>query len=59
MLLKRENIVSYVIEGTRYDIGNKLDYLKTIVSFGLQRKEFSADFLTFLRDIVKEYSERK
>jgi UTP--glucose-1-phosphate uridylyltransferase len=59
MLLKRENIVSYVIEGTRYDIGNKLDYLKTIVSFGLKRKEFSAEFLAFLKDIVGEHSSKK
>ena len=35
------------------DIGNKLDYLKTIVSFGLNRSEFSADFLTFLKNIIK------
>ena len=52
LLLKRENIIAYVIDGKRYDIGNKLDYLKTIVEFGLKRREFSEDFLAFLKDII-------
>jgi UTP--glucose-1-phosphate uridylyltransferase len=52
LLLKREDIVAYVIDGKRYDIGNKLDYLKTIVEFGLKRREFSKEFLSFLKDIV-------
>lgn len=52
ILLKRENIYSYTTEGKRYDIGNKLDYLKTTVEFALKRKEFSAPFREFLREIV-------
>lgn len=49
LLLKKERILSYTIEGKRYDIGNKLDYLKTIVDFALKRKEFSEPFLEFLQ----------
>ncbi len=52
ILLERENIHSYTIEGKRYDIGNKMDYLKTMVEFGLSRKEFSEPFLEFLKEIV-------
>jgi len=52
LLLKRENIYSYVIDGKRYDIGNKLDYLKTIVEFGLKRNEFSKEFLKFLKETI-------
>ncbi len=58
-LLKRENIYSYTIEGKRYDIGNKMDYLTTFVEFGLKRKEFAAPFLAFLTDLVKQYSSEK
>ncbi|MBC8180477.1 UTP--glucose-1-phosphate uridylyltransferase GalU [candidate division KSB1 bacterium] len=50
ILLKRENIYSYTIEGKRYDIGSKIDYLKTIVEFGLKRKEFSKEFRAFLKE---------
>lgn len=52
LLLKRERILAYVIEGKRYDIGNKLDYLKTVVEFGLKRKEFARPFRKFLQEIV-------
>ncbi|MFW5762112.1 MAG: UTP--glucose-1-phosphate uridylyltransferase GalU [Cyclobacteriaceae bacterium] len=53
-LLVKENIVSHTIEGKRYDIGNKLDFLKTTVEFALRRKEFAKDFRKFLEEIVKE-----
>ncbi|MGB3618901.1 MAG: UTP--glucose-1-phosphate uridylyltransferase GalU [Catalinimonas sp.] len=46
------NIYSHTIEGKRYDIGNKLDFLKTTVEFALHRKEFAAPFLQFLRETV-------
>ncbi len=48
LLLSRESIYSYKIEGKRYDIGNKLDYLKTTVEFALKRKEFAAPFREYL-----------
>ncbi len=54
ILLGRENIYSYTIEGKRYDIGNKMDYLKTTVEFGLKRKEFADEFRQFIKDIVAE-----
>lgn len=58
-LLRRENIISHTIEGKRYDIGNKLDYLKTNVEFALRRKEFADPFFEFLQEIVKSYSSIK
>jgi UTP--glucose-1-phosphate uridylyltransferase len=56
LLLKRESIYSHRIEGKRHDIGNKLDFLKTTVEFALKRKEFSAPFLAYLKEIVAAYS---
>lgn len=52
IMLKRENIYCNIIEGKRYDIGNKMDYLKTTVEFALKRKEFAAPFLAFLEEMV-------
>ncbi|MEJ2053287.1 MAG: UTP--glucose-1-phosphate uridylyltransferase GalU [Calditrichaceae bacterium] len=49
---KAQSIYAHRIEGKRYDIGNKLDYLKTMVEFGLKRKEFAEDFKEFLAQIV-------
>lgn len=51
---KREPVMASIIEGVRYDIGNKLDYLKTIVEYGLKRKEFCDPFSEFLRKKIKE-----
>ncbi len=50
---KQEDIMATIIEGKRYDIGNKLDFLKTTVEFALKRKEFAEPFSDFLKDIVK------
>jgi len=55
ILLRRDNIYSYTVEGKRYDIGNKMDYLKTTVEFALKRKEFSEPFLKFLKEIIKAH----
>jgi len=58
-LTRREDVMAAIIEGKRYDIGNKLDYLKTTVEYGLKRKEFSADFHEFLKEIIKEYEKSR
>ena len=52
----RESVYACIIEGKRYDIGNKLDYLKTIVEFGLKRKEFKEPFRDFLSEIINNDS---
>lgn len=54
IMLKRESIYCNIIEGKRYDIGNKMDYLKTIVEFALKRKEFVGEFSHFLMEIIKQ-----
>jgi UTP--glucose-1-phosphate uridylyltransferase len=56
ILLKRENIYAHKIEGKRYDIGNKMDYLKTTVEFGLKRKEFCDEFSLFLKELLNEFT---
>ncbi len=40
-------------DGRRHDIGNKLDFLKTNVIYGLAREDFGEEFRAFLRDVVK------
>ena len=56
ILLDRENVYSYTYEGKRYDIGNKLEYIKTFVEYGLKRKEFKDDLLDFLKEIINKNS---
>lgn len=54
ILMKRENMIAQTIEGKRYDIGNKLDFLKTTVEFALKRTEFAEPFREFLKQLLKE-----
>jgi UTP--glucose-1-phosphate uridylyltransferase len=54
LMVQREDIYAYAIEGKRYDIGSKLDYLKTIVEIALKKDDISQDFLNFLKEIVSE-----
>jgi UTP--glucose-1-phosphate uridylyltransferase len=54
LLTNRETVIADIIEGKRYDIGNKLDFLKTTVDFALKRKEFSTDFIAYLREKLAE-----
>ncbi len=39
--------------GHRYDIGNKLDFIKTNVLFGLKHSELSAELREFIRGLAK------
>jgi len=59
LLLKQESIIASIIEGKRYDIGNKLDFLKTTVEFALRRREFAVQFEAFLRKTIKEIDEER
>ncbi|MGC8650526.1 MAG: UTP--glucose-1-phosphate uridylyltransferase GalU [Hydrogenobaculum sp.] len=53
MLLEDEAVYAYKVKARVYDTGNKLDYLKTIVEFALQREDLKDEFFSFLEDIVK------
>ncbi len=38
-------------EGKRHDIGNKLEYLKTVVEYGLKRSDLGPDFRAWLKKL--------
>lgn len=47
-LLKEENALAYRFDGTRYDCGNKLGYLKATVRYALKHEEVGTAFRQFL-----------
>lgn len=59
LLLQTESFYANVINGVRYDIGNKMDYLKTVVHYGIKRKEFEFEFKEFLKELVYEFNNEK
>ena len=51
-LLELESIYAYVFDGKRYDIGDKLGFLKANIELALKHKDISEDFLSYLRHEV-------
>ena len=51
MLLERQSIHAYQFEGTRYDAGDKLGFLKATVEFALKREDLGKDFGDYLRSL--------
>jgi UTP--glucose-1-phosphate uridylyltransferase len=58
LLSRQERILALTLEGVRYDIGNKLDYLKTIIDFALRRDEFAQPIYEYVKELIdrKEHS---
>ncbi|MFO8132415.1 MAG: UTP--glucose-1-phosphate uridylyltransferase GalU [Thermoplasmatota archaeon] len=49
MYNRDSEVYAYEFEGRRFDLGNKLDWLRTNVEAALRRDEFREDMLRFLR----------
>ncbi|CAN7572236.1 UTP--glucose-1-phosphate uridylyltransferase GalU [Cupriavidus necator] len=47
-LLGQEQVLAYRYQGTRYDCGNKLGYLKATVEYALKHPEVGPDFRRYL-----------
>jgi UTP--glucose-1-phosphate uridylyltransferase len=53
LLAQEQAVYAYIFEGGRYDIGNKLDYLKATVELAAQRDDVGPEFRAFLTDFVQ------
>jgi UTP--glucose-1-phosphate uridylyltransferase len=53
-MASRGQLVAAPIPARRYDTGDKLDYLKANVEFGLKREDLGGPFLAYLKELVKD-----
>jgi UTP--glucose-1-phosphate uridylyltransferase len=53
LLLEHQTIYGYVFEDARYDIGDKLDYLRATVELAIDREDLGPTFRAFLADLVQ------
>jgi len=59
-LLKEEAVYAYKIDrNSVFDTGNKLDYLKTVITFALEREDINGELLEFLREKIEEKAKEK
>ncbi|GAC1413963.1 MAG: UTP--glucose-1-phosphate uridylyltransferase GalU [Actinomycetota bacterium] len=52
LLVQKQAVYGYVFDGKRYDVGNKLDYLRATVELAAEREDLSEEFREFLAAFV-------
>lgn len=52
-LINEEAIYAYNFEGTRYDVGDKLGFLKATVEYALRREDLRDEFMEYLNSLKK------
>ena len=50
-----QDIYAFEFEGKRYDVGDKLGFLKATVEFALERDDLKEGFSEYLKQVVREY----
>ena len=51
-LAKFTNVLAYHFEGERYDVGDKLGFIKATIEFALRREDLSKEVENYLLDVV-------
>jgi UTP--glucose-1-phosphate uridylyltransferase len=51
LMLRDKKILGYRFDGERFDVGNKLDFIKTNLLMGLKREELREDLMEWLKGI--------
>lgn len=54
LMIKHKAMYGLHFKGKRYDIGNKLDFIKTNVEFGLKHKSLGEDLRNWLKELAKD-----
>ncbi|MBS3681576.1 UTP--glucose-1-phosphate uridylyltransferase GalU [Ornithinibacillus massiliensis] len=54
-----DQVYAYEFEGRRYDVGEKLGFLRTTVEFALEDKEHREQVEQMLKELIERYSSRE
>ena len=54
MLIKKQHVYAYTYWGKRYDTGDKLGYIETIIDFALNNKQLKEPLREFLETVMKK-----
>ena len=52
VISRSNDLVAIEFEGTRYDMGSRLGYLKANVEFGLRDPELKEEFANYLKSLL-------
>ncbi|OPH53098.1 UTP--glucose-1-phosphate uridylyltransferase [Paenibacillus ferrarius] len=51
-LSQSQSVYAYDFVGTRYDVGEKLGFIKTTIDFALQRSDLKNDLLEYMKQVI-------
>ncbi len=54
-MLQEQTVLAYEFEGTRYDCGSKLGYLRANVEYGLKHPELADEFRNYLEGLTADW----
>lgn len=53
-LTQKRGMYAYEFEGTRFDAGDKLGYLKAIIAFGIRHPDLGEEFRNYIKEICPD-----
>jgi UTP--glucose-1-phosphate uridylyltransferase len=53
LLARQQAVYAWVFEGGRFDVGNKLDYLKATIELAIDREDIGEGFRAYLTEVVQ------
>jgi len=54
-LTQTEDVYAYEYVGTRYDVGEKLGFIKTTLDFAVQRDDLRDELIRYMKELVERY----
>ncbi|PJK17100.1 UTP--glucose-1-phosphate uridylyltransferase [Chryseomicrobium excrementi] len=57
-LLYSQDVYGYAFEGKRYDVGEKLGFVKTTIDLALKRPDLKDDVLAYLQEVLQDKKAR-
>lgn len=58
-LNKIQRVFAYNFEGKRYDVGEKIGFIKTTIEFALQNEEVKEEVIEYLKELVASQKEKE
>ncbi|MDC7219085.1 MAG: UTP--glucose-1-phosphate uridylyltransferase GalU [Spirochaetales bacterium] len=55
LIMKDQPMYGYKVDGIRHDMGNKLEFLKTNIHYGLKHKDLAEGLKEYLKELVKSF----